>query len=129
MRPLLSALLAGSLLSLAPAAASAQAKPAPGGKVVVVKMVDDAYVPANVQVRKGDVVRFVQEGDRAHNVEFRTKGAPAGFDMGAARRGPYVKTRGEAYEVAIDARFPGAGTYKYVCTPHAGMDGTIQVVP
>ena len=100
----------------------------PAGRVVVVKMLDDRYEPEVVDVRPGDVIRFVQQGRRAHNVEFRLRGAPAGFDFGPKRRGPYFRKNGDVYEVAIDGRFV-PGSYPFICTPHvmAGMKGTIRV--
>jgi plastocyanin len=101
---------------------------AAAGRVVVVKMLDDRYEPEVIDVRRGDVIRFVQLGSRAHNVEFRLRGAPPGFDFGPNRRGPYFRKNGEVYEVAIDDRFV-AGAYPFICTPHVmtGMKGVIRV--
>ena len=92
-------------------------------------MLDDRYEPAVIEVRRGDVIQFVQLGKRAHNVEFRLRGAPKGFDFGPNRRGPYFKRNGVVYEVAVDDRFGVAGDYPFVCTPHVmeGMKGVIRV--
>lgn len=99
--------------------------------VVVVKMIEKsatsyAFEPANVTVRPGQTVRFVQEGQVPHNVEF--KDGPTASALDGIRMGPFLMSQGETYEVRIDQGF-SAGTYDYVCTPHAsmGMTGTIVV--
>lgn len=93
--------------------------------VVVVQMWDDGvtfkFEPANFEVKKGQVVRFVHAGTQPHNVEFTRDRAPAGADLGDAWSGPYLITKGEVYEVQVDDRFP-VGTYPYVCTPHIAMN-------
>lgn len=105
---------------------------APAGRVVVVKMLDDGgkfrFEPAEVSVKRGDTVRFVQAGSMPHNVEFVRNTAPAGVDLRNGWVGPYLAARGETYEVRIDGRFAD-GVYDYVCTPHAplGMRGRIVV--
>lgn len=111
--------------------------PSPDGRdapptVIEVRMVDTGggqwrFEPADIDVRPGDVVRFVQDDIAPHNVEF--KDVPSGTDLGDARMGPFLLRKGDTYDVAIDDRF-GLGEHKYVCTPHAplGMVGTINVV-
>jgi len=101
------------------------------GKTVVVKMVDKSatefsFEPADVTVRRGDVIRFVQTSTTPHNVEF--KDGPEGTEFNGDRVGPYLLTPDETYEISIDNRF-ATGVHKYVCTPHAfmGMVGTITV--
>lgn len=106
--------------------------PAAEAQVVEVKMLDDGgkmrFEPATVQVRRGDVVRFVQGGTMPHNVQFVRNRAPAGVDLGDAWTGPILAKPGEVYEVPIDDRFQD-GEYGYLCTPHAamGMKGVIRV--
>ncbi len=101
------------------------------GNVVIVKMVDKsvtefAFEPANVTVKRGDVIRFVQTSTTPHNVEF--KDGPEGTDLNGGRVGPYLLAPDETYEVSIDSRF-AKGVHRYVCTPHEfmGMVGTITV--
>ena len=102
-----------------------------GGQVIEVKTVDVSpteyrFEPADIKVRPGDTVRFIQSGSMPHNVEFRD--APEGTDLGGARMEPYMTQAGETYDVAIDGRFV-PGSHAYVCTPHEtmGMKGTITV--
>lgn len=102
-----------------------------GTDIVVVRMLDKsptsyAFEPSLITVTRGQTIRFVQQGAVPHNVEF--KGTPAGARLGDGRMGPFLTSKGEAYELRVDDRF-SAGTYDYVCTPHAamGMKGTIVV--
>ena len=105
---------------------------APAGRTIVVRAVDDGgrfrFEPADVEVRRGDVIRFVQEGAMPHNVAFVKNTAPTGVDLGELWTGPYMMTRTDSYEIYVDERFAD-GTYDFICTPHAalGMAGTITV--
>ena len=110
---------------------SVDSPPAPGGRLVIVKMVELSaasyrYQPATVTVNPGDTVRFVQTSAMPHNVEF-TK-TPSGAKLGSAKMGPYLTAPGQTYDVVIDSRFPG-GQYRYMCTPHfaLGMLGVLVV--
>jgi plastocyanin len=101
------------------------------GRVVDVAMIDGTsygmrFDPVRVTVRRGDTLRFTQKGGMPHNVDFRS--VPAGTRLGAQQVGPLLKSRGETYEVVIDARF-AAGKHVYVCTPHEvlGMAGIVNV--
>ncbi|MEW5917959.1 MAG: plastocyanin/azurin family copper-binding protein [Gemmatimonadota bacterium] len=107
------------------------ASPEPKGQVVIIKMIDKSatefvFEPANVVVRSGDVVRFVQTAAMPHNVEFRE--VPASASLAEAKTGPYLTTPNQTYDVTIDQRFT-KGTYNFVCVPHEamGMKGTITV--
>ena len=98
---------------------------------VVVKMVDKSatefvFEPANIEVKPGDVVQFVQTGVMPHNVAFRE--VPEGTNLGGAKEGPYVMQPNERYELVIDDRF-AKGLHNFVCTPHEamGMKGTLTV--
>lgn len=131
----------GKLVSLAMVAALAApalgmtkvaAVPGPG-HLVVVKMVksggsDYRFSPAAVTVQPGDTVRWIQDSDAPHNVQFDS--SPKGAKLGAAQSGPYLTSAGQTYEVVIDGRFP-AGKYAYECTPHGamGMKATLVVAP
>ncbi len=102
------------------------------GRVIDVEMRDDngsfRFASDRIEVRRGDVVRFVQHGDMPHNVQFVRNTAPEGVELGDAWTGPYLNKKGEIYELEIDERFPD-GTYEFVCTPHIGfqMTGTLIV--
>lgn len=107
-------------------------EPAATGQTVTVEILDDGgdmrFEPEQVEVERGDVVRFVQKGSTPHNVDFVRNDAPDDVDLGDDWTGPYLEDKDEVYEVAIDERFAD-GTYPYICTPHAamGMTGTIEV--
>lgn len=101
-------------------------------RTVEVRMMDDGgsfrFEPADVEVRRGDRLRFVMAGSMPHNVEFSRNGAPDGVDLEKLWVGPYLTANGESYEVEVDGRFAD-GSYDYLCAPHAalGMTGTITV--
>ena len=104
---------------------------ASGFETIVVKMVHKSpsefvFEPANITVRRGDIVRFVQTSTSPHNVEFRD--VPEGTELNGSTVGPYLIQMGETYDVVIDARFT-TGEHAYVCTPHQfkGMVGMITV--
>lgn len=113
---------------LAPAAAPAQEN---GDRdVVVVKMIEKsatsyAFSPSEVTVERGQTLRFVQEGQVPHNVEF--KDPPDESRLDGIRMGPFLMGRGETYEIRIDERF-SEGTYDYICTPHVTMGMTGKIV-
>ena len=81
------------------------------------------FEPANITVKKGDVIKFVSEGNAAHNVSF-----PADQNAGKANlpAPSQFLTNGQSYELQVTMD-PGA--YKIQCDPHAamGMVGAITV--
>jgi plastocyanin len=70
------------------------------------------FAPNTVSVKAGDVVEFDNTGSIAHNVT---------FDAGAASNGNMSGGDKALF------KFSAAGTYKYQCTLHAGMTGTVSV--
>jgi len=125
----------GTVAALALAAALGGCAMASGveeSRVITIEMRDDGgdlrFETDRVEVRRGDVIRFVQQGDMPHNVQFVRNNAPDGVDLGDAWVGPYLNGKEEVYELVIDERFPD-GEYEFVCTPHVGfqMQGTIVV--
>lgn len=102
------------------------------GRTVVVSIKDEGgtmrFEPARVEARRGDVIRFVQEGTIPHNVQFVRNTAPAGVELGDTWTGPYLTTAGEVYEVEVDERFAD-GEYEFVCAPHLamGMKGSLAI--
>jgi manganese oxidase len=101
-------------------------------RVLEVSIVDEGgsmrFEPENLEVRRGDVVRFVQQGTMPHNVQFVRNTAPRGAEIDEYWMGPFLNKQGEVYEVTIDERFLD-GAWEYVCTPHIamGMKGTLTV--
>jgi plastocyanin len=94
------------------------------------------FVPAELTIKAGDVVKFVVKSGPPHNVAFYADSIPAGAadvlnkamaeTMGPLT-GPMKVGIGESYEIS----FAGApvGEYRFFCTPHLpfGMRGKITV--
>jgi len=101
-------------------------------RTVVVSMKENgtevSFEPAIVEVRRGDILRFVQEGSMPHNVELVRNTAPKGVDLGDYWKGPYLTKQGEIYDIVIDERFAD-GEYDFLCAPHValGMKGRLVV--
>lgn len=116
----------------APAGGSA-ATPAPGGKVIEVKMVTTQggaagqFEPAQITAKRGDVIRFVQaDGMAAHNVEFPAAENPGKTNLPPAS--PYLTQAGQTWDLKVELE---PGVYNFHCTPHAamGMKGQLTVQP
>jgi plastocyanin len=82
-----------------------------------VKIGDDYFVksgkPSTVSVSKGTTVRWNWKGHDAHNVVVQ-KG-PAHFQSGLKTKGHFAK------------KVKKKGTYKIICSVHAGMRMTLKV--
>jgi plastocyanin len=81
------------------------------------------FQPANITVKKGDVIHFVSSGAAMHNVSF-----PASENAGKTGLpgdSPFLSD-GQSYDLTVTME---PGTYNYVCMPHitTGMRGTITV--
>jgi plastocyanin len=130
LKPLMTVSLA-ALLVLS-ARANGQNAPSASPHMIVVKLVEKGgampygFEPATTVAQRGDTVRFIEAAGVMHNVHF-TKQAP-GAKLGGAATGPYLTTKGQTYDLVIDARF-AAGRYEFVCEPHEaiGMKGTLVV--
>jgi plastocyanin len=81
-----------------------------------VAVVDYGYAPAQLTVKAGQVVRWVDRGDEGHDVTGTGPG-------GAWRSGPLAQ--GEGYQ----RQFALPGEYPYVCTVHPEMRGFVLVQP
>ena len=116
----------------APAAGAAAAAPATG-TTHEVKMIGDAsgykFDPANITVKQGDAIKFINVSGGPHNVTFQNvadAAAKAQLDanMPGAKlgelSGPMVMAPNEGYTVSF-AKVP-AGKYDYICMPHAAMN-------
>jgi plastocyanin len=84
----------------------------------------ELFEPADLTVRRGDVVRFVLKSG-VHNASFPANQNPSGVKLPAST--PYLQAPGQTADIVID--MPN-GEYFYHCDPHAalGMVGTITVV-
>lgn len=105
------ALAAAAVLGLAATSSGSTASTA-AAKRVAVK--DNRFSPKAVSVSKGGKVTWVWKGSNDHNVTF-TK-AP----KGASKHGSSTKSSGR-----FTRSFNKRGTYRYVCTIHAGMKGSV----
>ena len=122
------------------AAPSGDAAPAPGGTTHDVQMVLEGssykYVPDQLTIKAGDVVRFHNASGGPHNVSFWADSIPAGAadvlkagmpDQMAPLEGSLLTEPNAVYTVNF-AKAP-AGEYKYSCLPHLalGMKAKITV--
>lgn len=138
----------GSATTPAPAAEAAPAPapaaetaPAATGATVDVSMVLEGtaykYVPAEITVKAGDVIKFKNVSGGPHNVAFKAGGVPAGSEsaidaaLGANKMGPLtgslIVEQAGVYTLGTSG-FP-AGSYEFHCTPHEalGMKGKLTV--
>ena len=81
-------------------------------KRVAVK--DNRFSPRSVSVSRGGKVTWVWRGDNSHNVTFRK------VPRGGGKRGAETKSSGR-----FTRSFKKRGTYRYVCTIHEGMKGSV----
>ena len=97
---------------------------------------DYKFVPADITIKSGDAVKFINDAAMAHNVQFYPDSIPAGaaaiLDANMPNRmGPLaanlIMAPGETYTISF-AGAP-AGVYKFTCLPHmaTGMHGSITV--
>jgi plastocyanin len=92
-------------------------------ETITIKMGTDsgllAFDPANVTVKQGDTVKFINNKLPPHNIVFSGDAVPSHKAL--------MLAPGESYDVSFDGI--SAGTYDYYCEPHrgAGMVGKITV--
>jgi plastocyanin len=136
----------GSATTPAPAAEAApapaaEAAPATTGATVDVSMVLEGtaykYVPAEITVKAGDVIKFKNVSGGPHNVAFKAGAIPAGSEsaidaaLGANKMGPLTGSlvvEQDGIFTLNTSGFP-AGSYDFACTPHEalGMKGKLTV--
>ena len=75
---------------------------------------DFSFSPRTVEIRVGDTLRWTNRDSVAHTATARN----GSFDTG-------MLAEGESGSI----RFTAAGTYRYLCTPHPDMTGTVVVRP
>jgi plastocyanin len=122
------------------APAAGDAAPAAGGTSHDVNMILEGssykYVPNELTIKSGDVVRFHNVSGGPHNVSFWTDSIPGGAadvlkagmpDQMAPLEGSLLTEVGATYTVNF-AKAP-AGAYKFYCLPHLalGMKGKLTV--
>lgn len=131
---------AGTVATPAPATTGpATAAPATG-TTHEVRMIGDAqgyrFEPANLTVRSGDAIKFINVSGFPHNVAFEAATIPAAGKAQLAANmpqqvselaSPLFTQANEQYTISF-GNVP-AGQYPYNCTPHLamGMKGVITV--
>jgi plastocyanin len=101
----------GNDASTTAAKPSTTTAPAVSGAKVSVR--DNTFKPGTIKVKVGDTITWTNDGAVAHTV---TATGGADFDSGTL-------APGKSFTFTADK----AGTLSYVCTIHAGMQGTIEV--
>lgn len=81
-----------------------------------VAIVDNAFRPGRLAVRRGEAVTWTWDGRRRHNVYFYP-GSKEGRPLNCRKRREGRCTR----------RFARTGRYQYVCTLHGTMVGAVRV--
>ena len=115
----------------APAAPAGEqaAAPAAQGNVIEIQMkttnggASGVFEPAQVTAKKGDILRFVNDGGAAHNANFNVPENTGKSNLPPATQ--YVTGSGTVdVPVTMDA-----GSYTFQCDPHAamGMKGQLTV--
>jgi plastocyanin len=122
------------------APAAGEAAPAAGGTTHDVNMVLEGssykYVPDQLTIKSGDVVRFHNVSGGPHNVSFWTDSIPGGAadalkagmpDQMAPLEGSLLTEVNAIY--AVNFADAPAGEYKFYCLPHLalGMKGKLTV--
>jgi plastocyanin len=104
--------LIGPIVLVVTAAALAFVAPTVIARDRTVRIVDFAYAPRTISIVVGDRVTWVNRDAVEHSATARN----GSFDTG-------LLDEGEARTV----RFTQVGRYRYVCTPHPSMTGTVVV--
>jgi plastocyanin len=103
--------------------------PPPTGTVITVEMITDGagnfFKPAEIQARRGDVIRYVLTSG-VHNVNFVADSNAAASNLPALS--PLLQLPGQTYDVPVNFE---PGRYYFQCDPHAllGMVGHVTVTP
>ena len=100
------------LIEPLPATAPVAAVP----RAATVLVHDDHFHPASVTIRRGGTVRWKWAGHHRHDLRFRR-----------SRKGPRIAAGKARLKGTATRRFRRRGTYRYVCTLHHGMRGTVVV--
>jgi plastocyanin len=127
--------------TVAPAATAAAGAPAPiTGKTWEVKMVMDdkgyRFDPADLTIKAGDGVKFINVSGGPHNIAFDPATVPADAKAQLSANmpnqqgelsSPMMQAPNEAYTISFGGIKPGQ--YPVHCTPHLAMNmkGTITV--
>jgi plastocyanin len=129
------AAIATAALALAPLA-SADAPPTTHEVKMVMVGTNARFEPANLTIRAGDRVRFINSSGGPHNVSFDPARVPDDAERALSAGmpaqmqplwGPLVTEANGAYTISFAGVKPGR--YEYFCMPHVamGMKGVLTV--
>ena len=109
-----------------------------------VQMVIDAgkylFVPAQITVKEGDAIKYINVSGGPHNVQFKEENVPDDMETLLANNmpggampklapmsGPLLMQPNETYTISFAGIKPGE--YPFTCTPHEamGMNGSVTV--
>ncbi len=115
------------------AAASMAATPAVAGSddgLVIVRIKNLAFVPAEITIRPGTTVRWVNEDPFSHDVTSGSVVSGRRARQVAKTRHPDGKFHSGTYGQgnSFEQTFDDVGSYPYFCTIHPIMFGTVKVV-
>jgi plastocyanin len=98
---------------------------------VVIKMGDEPpmYEPANVTIKAGETVEWLNNGDVVHSVTAVPGDASRANDVALPRGAATFDSGFMPPGSTFDYTFTVPGTYRYFCVPHEtlGMVGTVVV--
>ena len=83
------------------------------GATVTINIEDYEYSKKSVTIKKGQTVKWVNKDEMKHNATSSKSGGPKGK----------LLAKGKSYTWTATKR----GTFKYICTPHPFMKGTVIV--
>lgn len=124
------------LAALALCGATACSDDAPSGEATVEMSEGQRFAPANLRVKAGTVVTFVNASAEAHTVTAYGTGIPGDAEYFASGGfGSEDEARDNladgivGQEGSFEVTFDVAGTYEYFCIPHEGqgMKGSVVV--
>ena len=90
--------------------------PLPVARDATVLVHDDHFHPSSITVARNSTVTWRWTGEHAHDLRFRRYRGQPRIAGARPRRGGQTSRR-----------FTRAGTYRYLCTLHPGMTGTVRV--
>jgi plastocyanin len=82
----------------------------PSNLVSIITIKDSAFIPANLKIKSGSTVRFINQDSMTHAIKSESINSPS---IGA----------GQSFEFT----FESAGAYDYICGIHPSMKGRITV--
>ncbi len=98
--------------------------------LVIVKIINLAFVPAEITIHPGDTVRWVNEDPFSHDVTSGSVVSGRRARQVSKSRHPDGRFHSGTYGQggSFEQTFDDAGEYPYFCTIHPIMHGTVKVV-